>query len=183
MAWLRLDDGFDTHPKLLELSEGERWRWTRLLLHCARHRTEGVVTMRALRDLGLARSRRKLIASSLLNETDDDGIFTVHDWAEYNPKDPTKSERQARWRQRKRDSETGQTRLHVDGPVDGDVDDPTVYKSVSRAQARARGPSRTPTTDSDEEPVVEVDRSTSNDYRHETAIAAMAAESEILRDF
>jgi hypothetical protein len=78
-----LDDGFDSHPKLLELSEVERWRWTRVLLHCARHRTEGVVSASVLRELGLGRAVRRLVDLRLLLEKD--GVLWVNDWDQFNP--------------------------------------------------------------------------------------------------
>jgi hypothetical protein len=100
MSWLKLDDGFDTHPKLLELTELQRWRWTRVLIHCARHRTQGHVKPSVLRELGLGRAIPLLVRVDLLEENGDAG-YVVHDWADFNLKDATKTERQARWRQKK----------------------------------------------------------------------------------
>ena len=142
MSWLKLDDGFDTHPKLLELTELQRWRWARVLLHCARHRTEGHVKPSVLRELGLGRAINDLLRVGLLEENGDTG-YLVHDWSAFNPKDPTKAERQARWREKQASTEpstkTRRVDVHVDGDVDASVDvavdDPSVY---SRADARAR---------------------------------------------
>lgn len=83
MSWLRVDDGYDTHPKMLELTEQQRWRWTRVLLHCARHRTEGHVKTSVLRELGLGRTIADLLRLGLLHENGDTG-YTVHDWRIYN---------------------------------------------------------------------------------------------------
>lgn len=88
MSWLRLDDAYDTHPKLLELSELERWRWTRVLLYCARHRTEGKVTVGVLRELGAARFVKKLLEQRLLIFVclpDVGNVYLVNDWDEFNP--------------------------------------------------------------------------------------------------
>lgn len=137
MSWLRIDDGYDTHPKLFDLTEQQRWRWTRVLIHCARHRTDGFVSGATLRELGLTRALPKLLEVKLLDQTPDG--YTVHDWHDFNPKDPTKAERQARWRAKTAES--------VDGRVDGGVDAQTVYtvdapvdgQTVhSRAGTRAR---------------------------------------------
>ena len=83
MSWLRVDDGYDTHPKLLELTEQQRWRWTRVLIHCARHRTDGHVSVSVLRELGLGRSITQLVRVNLLHENGNDG-YVVHDWRIYN---------------------------------------------------------------------------------------------------
>lgn len=82
MPWLRIDDVYDTHPKLLELTEVERWRWTRVLIHCARYRTGGRVTESVITELQLTRSLRKLIDVRLLAKDGRD--YVVHDWHAYN---------------------------------------------------------------------------------------------------
>jgi hypothetical protein len=133
MPWLRLDDTYDTHPKLLELSEQTRWRWTRALLYCARHRTGGFLSRPTIRDLGLSNSVGKLVDLGLLS-TSDDG-YLVHDWDAYNPKDATSAERQARWRARNASRNAGSN-----GERNAADRHAGVSESVSRAQARARGP-------------------------------------------
>lgn len=83
MSWLKVDDGFDTHPKLIELTEVQRWRWTRVLIHCARHRTEGHIKTSVLRELGLGRTIARLLEVGLLHENGESG-YLVHDWLVYN---------------------------------------------------------------------------------------------------
>lgn len=138
MSWLRIDDGYDTHPKLLELTEAQRWRWTRVLIHCARHRTEGHVKPAVLKDLGLGRTVTRLLQLGLLESNGDAG-YLVHDWSTFNPKDPTKAERQARWRatQASREPSTPPSTppSTETAPVDDLVDAETVH---SRVGARAR---------------------------------------------
>lgn len=135
MPWLRLDDAYDTHPKLLQLTELQRWRWTRALLYCARHRTAGILTRAALSDLALTRSVSKLVELGLLIE--DDERFVVHDWDDYNPKDPTSAQRQARWRNRNA-SRNGDER---DETVTSTVTSAVTEASLARGRARA-DPSR-----------------------------------------
>jgi len=138
LSWLRLDDGFDTHPKLIELSEVNRWRWTRVLLHCARHQTQGHVKLSVLRELGLGRATSQLVVLGLLEQNGETG-YLVHDWATFNPKDPTKAERQARWRARQTVSPTTDVDADVDAPVDERVDADVDGQGVhSRVGARAR---------------------------------------------
>lgn len=83
MAWLRLDDGFDTNHKILELREVERWRWTRVLVYCAKNRNKGVVTATVLRELGLEKTVQKLLQIGLLDELSGNA-YRVHDWYVYN---------------------------------------------------------------------------------------------------
>lgn len=144
MSWLRLDDGYDTHPKLLELTEQQRWRWTRVLIHCARHQTQGHVKASVLRELGLARAVQQLLHLGLLESNGDAG-YLVHDWTAFNPKDPTKTERQARWRAKQASTSPSP----VDASVDDDVDSPTVH---SRAGTPARP---VPSRPLDQNPVTE----------------------------
>lgn len=136
MSWARLDDSYDTNAKLLELTEQQRWRWTRVLLHCARHRSDGLVTVAVLKDLGLGRTVATLVNVGLL-DPGEDGIHRVHDWSEFNPKDSTKTERQARWRAKHPVEASTQPSTSpstqpstVDDSVDASVDTETVYSRV-----------------------------------------------------
>lgn len=106
MSWLRLDDGFADHPKVLELARADRWRWVELLTLVARYRTAGHVRPGMLRgaDIG-PKLTAKLVELHLLDAHELDGHqdYSVHDWADYNPPaDPTGRDRQARHRARQR---------------------------------------------------------------------------------
>jgi hypothetical protein len=100
MAWLRLDDSFSTHPKILALTDAEFRVWIRLLCHCARHRRSVVdaATRRELRGLGPRRIAR-FVSLGLLDELAP-GAYAVHEWTQFQPKDPTAAARKARWRGR-----------------------------------------------------------------------------------
>jgi hypothetical protein len=102
MGWLRLDDGFAMHPKVAALSDHGYRSWTKILLYCARYRTEGDVPEHAFVELGIDRKlRRTYIEVGLLDE-DEDGLYSVHDWGDFNKSDPTNAERQKRWRERQK---------------------------------------------------------------------------------
>jgi hypothetical protein len=135
MSWLRIDDGYDTHPKLLELTEQQRWRWTRVLIHCARHQTQGHVKPAVLRELGLGRTVAKLLQLGLL-ETNGDAGYLVHDWSTFNPKDPTKAERQARWRASRATSTEPSTPPSTSASTNDELVDAEIVHS--RVGARAR---------------------------------------------
>ena len=82
MPWLRLDDLYDTHPKLLALPEVGRWRWTRGLLYAARYRTNGRLTDEAISEVGLDRYLQRALDVGLLTKHEHD--YLVHDWKLYN---------------------------------------------------------------------------------------------------
>ena len=133
MAWLRVDDGFTEHRKVVSLRRADRWTWLELLTYCARqgnggHVPEGITdVLRWVTPKFLAQC-----ADLGLLDVDGDG-YHVHDWTIYNPKDPTGAVRQSRHRNAKRNAE-----------VTDDVTDCSVTEVTPPAQARARGPSPTP---------------------------------------
>lgn len=140
MSWLRLDDGFAEHPKLLELSDRQFRVWLRLLLYCARFRTGGVVTDVVLRHLRVKNELLSVFVSvSLLDE--NDGVFEVHDWNAYNPTDPSNAERQARYRARQSEDRNGSR--------NADSNAPDRYATVtSHAGTRAQPVQSSPVTPS-----------------------------------
>lgn len=87
MAWLRLDDGFAQHPKIVALTPKDRWTWLELLCYCARYRTEGKVPA------GIAEVVRGATPAflnrcgdlRLLDADEDSDGYLVHDFDEYNP--------------------------------------------------------------------------------------------------
>lgn len=131
MAWLRVDDGFPEHAKLLALKRGQRWTWLEVLAYCARQSNGGYVpagiseTMKWVTPAFLARC----LEVGLLDEGEDG--YTVHDWEVYNPKDPSGAQRQLRYRNRHRNDE-----------VTGTVTETPLRKVTPPARAGARGPSR-----------------------------------------
>lgn len=147
MSWLRIDDGFTKHPKFEGWPPTAKWAWLEVMEYCARYRTQGRIPT----DLNLL---PRSVTQNLINRahksgwctTGTDGAQWVNDWTTYNPTDPTKAERQARWR-KNRDT-NGDTHVdgdvdangdihvdtQVDDPVDAQVDAQTVY--LTRAPAR-----------------------------------------------
>lgn len=131
MSWLRLDDDFAQHPKVVRLARGDRWTWLEVLLYCARYRTEGHVpeaigeAIRAATPAFLDRCH-----TVRLLDLNGDGYF-VHDWREYNPKDPTAAIRQQRKRDRERDADR-----------DADRDESVTERDEGVTRVRARAGSR-----------------------------------------
>lgn len=130
MSWLRLDDGFADHPKLLELTRADRWRWIELLTLTARYRTNGHITSGMLRSADIPpRLQTRLLELALLEQTPY-GQLQIHDWHHYNPPpDPTGAARQARWRARHT------TRHPVDNP--GDKSSQSVENLLGKTKIRS----------------------------------------------
>jgi hypothetical protein len=100
MSWLRLDDGFAHHPKVVDLNDREFRVWVKTLLWAARFRTNGRLTRGMFADVGLtARMAAKLVEHGLL-ETVGEDAWQIHDFAAYNPKDATAADRVKRYRDR-----------------------------------------------------------------------------------
>lgn len=143
MPWLRIDDGFTEHRKIVALKRSERWTWMELLTYCARqgnggHVPEGVCDI------------LRWVTPAFLSKCADvglldvvDGRYEVHDWRVYNPKDPTNAARQERYRQRHSNDDVT---AEVTVDVTEKVTDENVTTVTPPAQARARVPSPTPET-------------------------------------
>ncbi len=106
MAWLRLDDGFASHPKFQGWSRGQKWALVELFLYCAKHKTEGIVP----NDLELL---PRAVTPTLLQQAVEagfvdveEGVHSIHDWHVYNPSDSTGAQRQERYRSRNRNAKS-----------------------------------------------------------------------------
>lgn len=102
MPWLRVDDGFTEHYKIAELTDKEFRVWMRTLCYAARNNgRRGRLTAAMRREiLGLnATVTRRFVSLGLLDQEEEPGALTIHDWRVYNPKDPTAADRQRRRRE------------------------------------------------------------------------------------
>jgi hypothetical protein len=136
MAWLRIDDGYDHHPKILALgSDQRRYTWTRILIYTCRYRSP--IIPHNIAD-SVPRATRQFLRECVelgLVDITDAGC-EVHDWDQYQAGDPKKAARQRRWRGRDSNAPVdGDVDGRVDGYVDGEVDAPV---DASRVGARAR---------------------------------------------
>jgi hypothetical protein len=155
MAWLRIDDGFTEHRKLLGLKRSDRWTWVELLTYCARQQNGGTVPENVCDVL-------RFVTPAFINQcvglglidVEDDGTMVVHNWPKYNPRDPTKADRQARWRANRNGRVDGGVDVLVDGGVDDSMSTGPSTETVPRAQQRAGGPSRPVTTKDPAPPAV-----------------------------
>jgi len=133
MAWLRLDDTFLDHPKIIGLTDRDLRTWLTILLYAARYRTGGHIPKPAHRALTLTPARVTLYTQAGLLDRDHVDELHIHDWARYNPADPTGADRQRRYRDTHRNGNRNEDDSYTDVTV-----------TAPRAQAGARVPSPTP---------------------------------------
>ena len=152
MSWLRLDDKFVRHPKITRLTRGDRWTWLEVLSYCCEYRTEGFIP-ETIREVVPKATGPFLNRCYELHLLDLDGSdYRVHDWHEYNPKDPLKAERMARWRAKKRESEPSTPPSTQTSTVDERVDEKQRLQNRLRDGAPSR-PVPVPVSKSSEVPV------------------------------
>lgn len=143
MAWLRVDDLFDTHPKIIALGTDERrWTWTRVLLYTCRYRSPIVPPgIAAVIPKATPTFLAACVQTGLLDE-DEDGTMRVHDWREYNGSDSKLQVRERVRRHRERNAEVTPPNADVTPDVTDDVTQGSVTSPLrersSRAAARAR---------------------------------------------
>jgi hypothetical protein len=80
MGWVKLDDGFPMHPKVVGLSFEARWAYIESLCYAARYETDGIVP-----DVVAANGsvREALLAAGLWES--GTAAVRVHDFLVYNP--------------------------------------------------------------------------------------------------
>lgn len=101
MSWLRIDDGFPSHPKLQGWTPAQKWALVELFCYCARHKTEGYVPSDlSLLPRAVTGRLLSLAEDSGVLDRDEDDCLIVHDWQRYNPSDVTAAERMKRMRER-----------------------------------------------------------------------------------
>jgi hypothetical protein len=86
MGWVKLDDGFPTHPKVVGLSLEARWAYIESLCYAAKYETDGVIPD-VVAPNGLV--REALLAAGLWES--GSAAVQVHDFLVYNP---SKSEKE-----------------------------------------------------------------------------------------
>ena len=94
MPWFKIDDGFWSHPKTLQLSDGALGLWVRAGSWSMHHLTDGCIRAHALRLLSAKpRFVDELVSVSLWirsdsvldSEKSDQISYQFHDWSKYQP--------------------------------------------------------------------------------------------------
>ena len=131
MTWVRIDDGFATHPKVVEAGPMAMALDIAAMCYCATHLTDGFIPITAVKTLGnfphgqgLEKIVTSLISTGLWEVTPEKNGYLVHDYLEYNPsKLQIKNEREANAKRQsryKRNKSNGVTPL-VTGEVTAPV--------------------------------------------------------------
>jgi len=101
MPWIRFEDNFPEHPKVLALSDGAFRLHVRAIGYAARLLTDGHVSSAALRSM----TRRSALPAELVAagiwETVKDG-YVVHDYLDYQPSKAEIQQRHTADRERKK---------------------------------------------------------------------------------
>jgi hypothetical protein len=131
MPWFRLDDSFDTHPKVIAAGNEAVGLFVRCGTYCARHLTDGFIPEDVALLYGAPELVETLVRTKLWRRTR--GGYRMRDYLAYNPSAQTvdkeraqKAERQKRWRE-------GQRRRQGDA---------STYTSSDASQDGAPTPSR-----------------------------------------
>lgn len=84
LTWFKVDDGFWSHPKTVDLSAGAVALWVRAGSYCGNHLTDGVIPRHVLAMLqGTTEQAGELITAGLwLDHVDG---YQFHDWLIYQP--------------------------------------------------------------------------------------------------
>jgi hypothetical protein len=88
MTWIKLDDAFDQHPKLLEVGPVAAWTFVRSLCYSNRNLTDGVITRAVARELaGSGRKGQRLVKALVVARLWEvrGSAYRIHDYLHYQP--------------------------------------------------------------------------------------------------
>lgn len=80
MGWVKIDDGFTMHPKVIGLSFEAKWAYLEALCYAAKYETDGVVPAAVAANGSV---RAELVAAGLWEN--GPASVSVHDYLLYNP--------------------------------------------------------------------------------------------------
>lgn len=83
MTWVKLDDNFPDHPRVVGLTDRAFRTHVAGLCYCAKYLTDGNVPTSALRAIGPRKTAQELEAAGLWAKTDHG--WMIRDYLDYNP--------------------------------------------------------------------------------------------------
>lgn len=85
MSWIKLDDGFNEHPKIADLSDRAFRVHVAALCYCGRNLTDGRIPQAVVRTISLGRRQAvsELTAAGLWHENGTG--YLINDYLDYNP--------------------------------------------------------------------------------------------------
>lgn len=96
MPWFKVDDGFWSHPKVVELTDSAVALWVRAGSYAALHLTNGRITSGAIRMLGSAKETADELVTAELWEQVDARTWQFKDWFDYQPTAEEVADRRAK---------------------------------------------------------------------------------------
>lgn len=119
MPWFKVDDGWWSHPKTLELSGDAQALWLRAGSWAAGHSTDGFVPAAAMVMLqAKAKNATELVKSGLWDAVK--GGYQFHDWLKYQPsKQQVESERAANAERQKKWRDSRKSNAVTNGTTNG----------------------------------------------------------------
>lgn len=134
MVWFKVDDGFWSHPKVLELGDEAIALWVRAGSYCAAQLTDGKVSGRALRMLGAGHdAATELVLAGLWDYDEMARCWWFHDWAEYQPtKEQVQAERAAAAERKRVSRERSRRKSHEESHRDSRGLDAVIPASPTR---------------------------------------------------
>lgn len=89
MTWVKLDDRFFQNPHIERLSKGAKLLYLAGLTYCADRLSDGVIDPHGIKVIrawaGVGAQTAKELEDAGRWETNGDGNYHIHDWADYNP--------------------------------------------------------------------------------------------------
>jgi hypothetical protein len=125
MPWVRLDDNFPDHPKVVDAGPLAAWLYVCGVAYASRYLTDGYIPAGQVRKLadvdGAAALADRLVEVGLWERVD--GGFQVHDFLEYNPSaEKVRAERSAA-KERMQRVRSGDVRANTERTDDEPTDD------------------------------------------------------------
>lgn len=108
MAFIRLSDDYDEHPKIVGLSDGAFRLWHQILAYSRRYETDGVVSMAITRSRkSFTNSRLKELTTPFKSDAHplcqiDGDALTLHDYLDWNHSRNEREQQKAQARERVR---------------------------------------------------------------------------------
>lgn len=152
MSWIKLDDHFPTHPKMIEAGGDAAWLHVCALCYCAEHLTDGAIPANLVGRLSDRKSPMKLAAR--LVELDVwiqyPDQYVIHDYLDWNPsREQVLTERQRAAERRATGGRASPNGSSTDiNPVPVPVPVPDVLTEHSRRKRRSGPPPDFQPTDS-----------------------------------
>ena len=120
MGWVRIDDMFYSHPKVLAAGNAAVGLWVRALAYANAYLTDGHINAETLRTLGATRRYATTLVKAGLWEPNGNG-WDIHDFADYQESREEIETRRADLSRKRSDAGRlgAQKRWHGDGNSEG----------------------------------------------------------------